>query len=799
MPYYDVISDQPVTIAMWPSAPRSYFGVVNTSQTQHVITGIWVLFYAERAVFSANVRAVVFDSIGTLISRGPNTLISIDTFPSYKWEFLPLTTPAALYTGMDMRVGFEVLSITGLDGFGLAISNGADKTNSMPDGSGTVTFRRMRYEKPNGDGGTFVLTSTYGVLLGFRKTVNSAPNAPTIISPANFTSVNATPVISWVFGDPDAGDIQGAWNVIIHNLNTSTNAANSGWQTGAANSWTVPISLPEGDYQCYVTVRDQAGLESPSSIHHFVVDSTPPTIGSITPRTYTKNPVQRMSISGVYDNSGIFFVHAYILSKHGGADWLGPYGAVDVGGGTYYYDFDADYEGEGQHLIRFWVYDPVLNGPSYNGSFMDSYIVYDITPPLMGAPSPQQYTTGTTATVSISGVFDATSGVNFVQVYQIRPDGTFYDIGNATDLGGGNFSINVTGINIDGNWGFDFRAYDLAGNVAGPIRAYVFRDTTKPTIPTQVNGTLYATSNGVSWSAFSDGAISSGRATTTLYLEQFVDSSWMPAPGYPLALGDVLSYNLTDLTPGTDYLWSVVYVDKAGNENTTSYTPFTTNIQPTAIVTTLTSDGYIINPRPVISFTVWDANNTFIDDFQIEISYNEGFNSLKYNTRASLRPDLFSSPIGINGSTIRFTPDLDFDAGDYFVRVRAFDGIEWGPYSEIAGFNVLPVNWTVDVEDTDTAISKRTIDSLRTAVNAVRQARGLAVIEWSDSVINDWNSESRTSIRAAHLTELRQGIADIYVATGNEEPQWTDPIITPSVTQRKGKHWAELITFLESV
>jgi hypothetical protein len=102
--------------------------------------------------------------------------------------------------------------------------------------------------------------------------------------------------------------------------------------------------------------------------------------------------------------------------------------------------------------------------------------------PTVGATSALQYSNVTTGTVYVDDVVDATSGIAYVQVYQVRPDSSYFDIGNATHVGSNRYSINVTGVNIDGTWGFDFRAHDVAGNVSSPVRATIIRDTSSPVI-----------------------------------------------------------------------------------------------------------------------------------------------------------------------------------------------------------------------------------------------------------------------------------------------------------------------------
>ncbi|SFL09869.1 Ig-like domain (group 3) [Paenibacillus sp. 1_12] len=166
--------------------------------------------------------------------------------------------------------------------------------------------------------------------------------------------------------------------------------------------------------------------------------------------------------------------------------------------------------GEGIFYARLYVTDSAgnVNYPTMEAT-RRLYIV-DRTAPTIGTLSPQQYTNGTTATVYVDGVSDSLSGISYVQVYQVRPDGTYYDIGNASLVSSGKYAIDATGIDSEGNWRFDFRIYDKAGNTAGGpgwyYSAYVMRDTSNPVVGSgdgdrysnQATGTIRHTISNVS-------------------------------------------------------------------------------------------------------------------------------------------------------------------------------------------------------------------------------------------------------------------------------------------------------------
>ncbi|NOU65240.1 hypothetical protein GC096_14465 [Paenibacillus sp. LMG 31461] len=446
---------------------------------------------------------------------------------------------------------------------------------------------------------------------------------------------------------------------------------------------------------------------------------------------------------------------------------------------------------DGTYQVAIYVRDSssVQSAPSTKAFTIDTIA------PTMTSVSVQQYTTGTAARIWAYGVTDSRIGIGTVYTNIKKPDGSVYLNSVVMTKNGAtnDYYYDFAALTIEGNWLFDCYCVDGAGNFqVGGLTAKVHKDTIAPTTPTQTNGILYATSNGVSWSAFSDGAASSGRNTTTLHLQSFNGSTWNNVAGFPLSVGAVSSYNFTGLIPATQYRWGVVFTDNASNANVLNYTTFTTNSYAISTILNLASTGYLLNQKPKIKFSVTDANNATLTNFQIQVSTVNTFASTVVDTTSGANALGWGATSLSTGTTNSYTPQSNFGTGTFYVRTRAYDGIEWGTWSTTVSFTINATTWPTTIADTHTAISKRTIDSIRIAVNNVRQARGLATINWTDVTINDWNSPSRTAIRAVHLTELRQAIGDIYISQGLSVPTWTDTTIVSSSTQRKGKHWSEL-------
>ena len=77
---------------------------------------------------------------------------------------------------------------------------------------------------------------------------------------------------------------------------------------------------------------------------------------------------------------------------------------------------------------------------------------------------------------------------------------------------------------------------------------------------------------------------------------------------------------------------------------------------------------------------------------------------------------------------------------------------------------------------------------LRTRIDGLRQAAGLAPFGWTDPVLR----AGVTPVRLAHLTELRQALGGAYRAAGRTPPRWTDAAPTGGATPIRAAHLTEL-------
>ena len=84
---------------------------------------------------------------------------------------------------------------------------------------------------------------------------------------------------------------------------------------------------------------------------------------------------------------------------------------------------------------------------------------------------------------------------------------------------------------------------------------------------------------------------------------------------------------------------------------------------------------------------------------------------------------------------------------------------------------------------------------LRTRIDGLRQAAGLAPFDWTDPA-----PTAGTPIRLVHLADLRSALAAAYEAAGRAAPRWTDAVPTAGATPIRAAHLMELraaVTALE--
>lgn len=108
----------------------------------------------------------------------------------------------------------------------------------------------------------------------------------------------------------------------------------------------------------------------------------------------------------------------------------------------------------------------------------------DTVSPTISRVSDLQLVKGSSCKVWAYGVDDELSGVDRISVSYTNPDRMSGIIGDAIRAGtSNNFYVDFRSLNVDGDWRFDFKAFDRAGNMSNIVSAYVKRDTVSPSPP----------------------------------------------------------------------------------------------------------------------------------------------------------------------------------------------------------------------------------------------------------------------------------------------------------------------------
>jgi subtilisin family serine protease len=116
--------------------------------------------------------------------------------------------------------------------------------------------------------------------------VDRYPNVPINQSPGSTNSSgptmisSETPVLNWTFSDPDTGDVQTKYEVILTDSTGNSNIYDSGWINSSVNSFTVPASVMVrgGTYGWKIRVQDNYGAASDFSPTYFIKINTLPTL-----------------------------------------------------------------------------------------------------------------------------------------------------------------------------------------------------------------------------------------------------------------------------------------------------------------------------------------------------------------------------------------------------------------------------------------------------------------------------------------------------------------------------------------
>lgn len=120
---------------------------------------------------------------------------------------------------------------------------------------------------------------------------NIPPSIPSGLSPGTISAASpqiigsTSPLFNWIFSDPDVGDTQSQYQVLVYN-GASSLIHDSGWITSGLSTYTMPANSlsRNGTYKWQVRVKDNRGAASEFSAFNYVKVNNLPT-ASITSYT----------------------------------------------------------------------------------------------------------------------------------------------------------------------------------------------------------------------------------------------------------------------------------------------------------------------------------------------------------------------------------------------------------------------------------------------------------------------------------------------------------------------------------
>lgn len=153
-------------------------------------------------------------------------------------------------------------------------------------------------------------------------------------------------------------------------------------------------------------------------------------------------------------------------------------------------------------------------------------------------------------------------------------------------------------------------------------------------------------------------------------------------------------------------------------------------------------------------------------------------------------------------------------AGNYIVKVRAWDGQEWDdatttPPASLTSATVTggldsaalvvvhyqAPSWPNVITDNDLLLRKQDLDITRTEVNKAKVAFGLTAGAFTDPTI----TTGTTKVAPVHITQIRTGAQQARTAAGKGTWTWTQPTLTSQTTPVKGAEIRDVQRLLEDM
>jgi hypothetical protein len=171
---------------------------------------------------------------------------------------------------------------------------------------------------------------------------------------------------------------------------------------------------------------------------------------------------------------------------------------------------------------------------------------------------------------------------------------------------------------------------------------------------------------------------------------------------------------------------------------------------------------------------VWDASTSTVSGYRIYYGTN---------------PSSLTSIVDVGNQTSYAVNGLSNGVTYHFV-VRAYtaQGVLSAPSNTASGVPVAAPFIDPQLSSALTPIRAVHIVEMRSRINSLRAAHGLAAINWTDPVL----TPGVTPVKAVHITQMRTALNQVYSARSLSLPFYSDPNLTATATPVKGAHISDL-------
>jgi hypothetical protein len=342
----------------------------------------------------------------------------------------------------------------------------------------------------NATAGNAITASVDHLRITVTYTPNVAPNAPTLVSPANGSSISDnTPTLSANYSDSNTGDTGTTnYRIATSAVNCTTgvvvaSGTSAATSTNNENTTWTPSSSIGSDATYYWCAQNDDGIAQSAwtSMGNFILDTALPTVSSVDSdgQTYTSSTVSPHTIKVTF-NEDISVTPTISVANDGGAQTVNNCGDADAK--TFCFDYTITPTTLATETITISGAQDLAGNTMLSNS-THTFAVDSLRPGLTTVDSDgQTYNTNPTITVSFN------RDISVAPTISVAPDGGVQTVNNCSDANVATFCFNYTvpasteateTITISG-------AQDTVGNIMTSDNSHTFAvDTKAPTFVIQ--------------------------------------------------------------------------------------------------------------------------------------------------------------------------------------------------------------------------------------------------------------------------------------------------------------------------